>query len=354
MIKIQEHNILRYLQSRVLFFPPVDLDNRILISDYIKTYFENITKNSKNVCINNTGDINLFSLMTDCKLLSKGGKDGEVYVAKFIKINKMLKLTLKVIPINEDEKNNKYSSHYRSWREVKAIKMTSQLVKKRICPNFQLYYGDYICNYCEYSNPYFKNKGMDSCIIIMKEYSEENLHDLIVNFNNCNKYLKKSENLKELLWKTVFFQIISGLYCMKHYYQLIHGDLHWENILVNKVSDKGYWNYIINGINYYIPNTGYTFHISDFGRSVNYAEYTIYENIKEISEGKIINSNESGSIMDISEDVKTIINLYKLLDLDNINSEKILSRKFILLLKSIKKIRIINLVLLLKNIFMNL
>lgn len=130
MIKIQERNILRYLQSKVLFFPPVDLDNRILISDYIKTYFENITKNSKNVCINNTGDINLFSFMTDCKLLSKGGKDGEVYVAKFIKINKMLKLTLKVLPINEDEKNNKYSSHYRSWREVKAIKMTSQLVKK--------------------------------------------------------------------------------------------------------------------------------------------------------------------------------------------------------------------------------
>lgn len=341
MEKIEERDILKYLQSKVLFFPPIDLDNRILIGEYIKTYFKNITSNNDNICINNTGDINLFSFMTDCKLLSKGGKDGEVYVAKFIKINKMLKLTLKVIPINEDEKNNKYSRNYRSWREVRAIKMVSQLVEKRICPNFQLFYGNYICNYCEYSNPYFKNKGKDSCIIILKEYSDKNLHTLIREFSKSEKYLKKPDNLKEVLWKTIFFQIFTALYSMKHFYQLIHGDLHWENILVSSVKETGYWNYIINGINYYIPNTGYTFHISDFGRSVNYAEYAVYENIQKLSDGtlsnSIKNSHESEVIMDISEDVKTIINMYKLLELENIKSETIFSKNIILLLKSIKK-----------------
>ena len=53
------------------------------------------------------------------------------------------------------------------------------------------------------------------------------------------------------------------LYVIFYFYQLIHGDLHWENILVSNVKEKGYWNYTVNGINYYIDDNNYIYDPQD-------------------------------------------------------------------------------------------
>jgi predicted unusual protein kinase regulating ubiquinone biosynthesis (AarF/ABC1/UbiB family) len=48
---------------------------------------------------------------------------------------------------------------------------------------------------------------------------------------------------------------------------MIHLDLHAGNILVKKVPKGGFWEYIIDGISYKVPNLGYQLFIIDFGQA---------------------------------------------------------------------------------------
>jgi hypothetical protein len=62
-----------------------------------------------------------------------------------------------------------------------------------------------------------------------------------------------------------FFQIITAIYTVQKQFGLQHLDMHAENILVKKIPKGGYFKYIINGIEYNVPNLGYLFVINDYG-----------------------------------------------------------------------------------------
>lgn len=88
-----------------------------------------------------------------------------------------------------------------------------------------------------------------------------------------NEYQYKTEELNDWIYKkrsikmlyNAFFQIISAIYTIQKQFNLLHLDLHSANILVKNITPGGYFKYIINNIEYNVPNLGYLFIIIDFG-----------------------------------------------------------------------------------------
>jgi hypothetical protein len=85
---------------------------------------------------------------------------------------------------------------------------------------------------------------------------------------------------KEFIIPTMF-QILHGLAALNVKYSIVHFDLHLSNVLVTQVdiTEKKYWHYRVNKIDYYIPNQGYLFKVWDFGRA-NYIDYDNRNDIK--------------------------------------------------------------------------
>lgn len=100
---------------------------------------------------------------------------------------------------------------------------------------------------------------------------------------NFNEYIK-SQTLRDFLNKkqltdfelsVILFQIISALYTMSKKYNMYHYDLHFNNILIQKITkpnsdsiDKsGHFIYKIDEYTFYIPNIGYRIYINDYGFS---------------------------------------------------------------------------------------
>ena len=68
--------------------------------------------------------------------------------------------------------------------------------------------------------------------------------------------------------ESILFQIIQAFYILQKYLGLIQGDAGPGNIVLKKIPQKGHWEYIIDGITYYVPSTGYKAVVIDFGTSV--------------------------------------------------------------------------------------
>lgn len=66
------------------------------------------------------------------------------------------------------------------------------------------------------------------------------------------------------------FQILSALHTVQSKLQLHHADIKDLNILFKKCKSGGYWKYVIDGDEYYVPNLGYIFYLNDFGVSKSY------------------------------------------------------------------------------------
>ena len=123
--------------------------------------------------------------------------------------------------------------------EIISNTLTNQLVFQKICPH-------YILNY---NWDYHNNK--------IRLYNEYATHGDFYSWS-------KGEHSDEL-WYNALFQIMVGLLAIKRYFNMIHTDFHLGNILVNKVTPGGYWVYKIDGHNFYLPNLGFVFLLSDFG-----------------------------------------------------------------------------------------
>jgi serine/threonine protein kinase len=88
-----------------------------------------------------------------------------------------------------------------------------------------------------------------------------------------NEYINDSESFASWVYKkrslkmlyNAFFQIVTAIYTVQKQFGLQHLDMHAENILVKKIPKGGYFKYIINGVEYNIPNLGYLFVINDYG-----------------------------------------------------------------------------------------
>jgi len=123
--------------------------------------------------------------------------------------------------------------------EIMSFTLTNQLVFQKKCPHFALNY------YWEYKNNH---------LILYNEY---------INCDTLEKWSKKTRS--EFEWTNIFMQIALSVISMQKYFNMIHGDLHPSNVLIQKIQPGGFWCYIVNDKEYYLPNLGWICLINDFG-----------------------------------------------------------------------------------------
>jgi hypothetical protein len=58
---------------------------------------------------------------------------------------------------------------------------------------------------------------------------------------------------------------MAGLHAIQKYFQLTNRDIKSVNILYTKCIPGGYWEYVVQGTTYYIPNFGGVFTLNDYG-----------------------------------------------------------------------------------------
>jgi len=84
--------------------------------------------------------------------------------------------------------------------------------------------------------------------------------------------LKTRRNMFDRKWISIMLQIVMALITMNHYYDMIHNDLHTQNILFEPTTQL-YLDYKLNSVTYKVPTFGYIVKIIDFGR----ATYRLYD-----------------------------------------------------------------------------
>lgn len=196
-------------------------------------------------CIDNQNEFHIVKRLGE-------GLEGIVNLIKMKKYN----IALKIIELNKKEENG--------YPEVYSSRLINLLLEKNINPHF-------IYNY--------KTLKIENKLLNFNEY---------IKGESLRNFLRKKKHKKDLLFN-ILFQIISALYSLKTEFNMIHGDLHFENILVKKIKKIGYWEYKIGENNYYLPNMGYQIFINDYGYAMipgvigKKWYYSLFEKIKNTS-----------------------------------------------------------------------
>lgn len=244
----------------------ISLSDRLILLELIQGKLSKLVKTKDEmVCINTYGDVNLLTLLKNKKRIGSSGKYGDVYQFTIPLDNLNFNLAIKLIPLSYQARVHMYNTKYPIWREVKALQLVSKLVKKRICPNLPLMYDFFVCNYCTYENPDIEGSKNKICVLIINELADTDLRRWLLVKSQQTIIVKELEHD----WYNLFFQIFIGLATVYKYYQLVHNDLHWGNVLVNHLQPGGYWIYEINQIRFYLPNQGFLMKLWDFGKSMS-------------------------------------------------------------------------------------
>ena len=186
--------------------------------------------------------------------------------------------------------------------ETLTYTLTNQFIFQNICPHFSInYYWEYEDNILLYYNEYANSSTLYDWLLVPRTEEEY--------FN-------------------MFIQVIISIICMQKYFNMIHGDLHSKNILVQKVPKGGFWKYIINDKLYIVPNLGWVFITSDYGFTTIpdkiYVDWYYDESIKPLSpKGKqfydfmyLIVHTQDRIVLNVSKNIisflNNIISKYKL------------------------------------------
>lgn len=174
------------------------------------------------------------------------------------------------IPFVQDH-FNKDALTTETWAEICSMELCKFMLGNKITPNVPLYYKYFICNSCKFYNPklleLYKNTLDETpCIHLISEFAEKG--DLK---SWCLEKVRSNDE-----WNSMFFQVFNALYAFQKYFDLVHNDLHWGNILIKKVPENSVINYTINGNNFVIPTYGNLFLLWDFGYSNIRGKMEIY------------------------------------------------------------------------------
>lgn len=194
-------------------------------------------------------------------LLAKGGS-GEIFKKYIIHRNTEIEMALKFVNTDKFFHYKKYNYKNKTWKEYIILKKCNKLIKQHVTQHLPIIYD---MNVCEQNNT----------AIFYNELASGDFLDW------CQ------QPHSDIEWKSLLFQVWIAVYCLQIKLQLVHNDLRISNILFHKTEkSNAYIKYTINNTNYYLPNTGYVFMISDFG-SAHMVEYEHNSNNIKIIEAKI-------------------------------------------------------------------
>lgn len=161
---------------------------------------------------------------------------------------------IKISKVKEEAVEKPFSTSYISWHEVYILaNILYPLIERKICPNFPILYNVFTCLNCELILE--KKKTLTPGVITAIELANGDLKE----------YLQIKRTLPELY--SALFQVCAGIYAIQKYGQIQNFDVKKENVLVYLTESEGYWEYVIKGKTYYVPNHGALFVLNDFGVS---------------------------------------------------------------------------------------
>ena len=133
------------------------------------------------------------------------------------------------------------------------------ILKKNICPHFCMYYG-YNFTKGNIRDPNNPNKNSLYKNIVFTEGPNYNLKNwAIPEFvdDGLVKSAKKQGVYSKHLWDVAIFQILT-LFLVKQIDENVKKlKIDMSNLYVKNIKKGGYWKYVINGIDLYVPNYGF-------------------------------------------------------------------------------------------------
>lgn len=188
-----------------------------------------------------------------------GGRSrfGEAHVISLKDSNDLF--ALKIIPMSSETDKIDWKEK-EVVKEIKALINSRRIVENYVCPNLPLIFGIMNCENARYTNKNLIKRGAPmSCVMVFNELANGDLRE-------WKKDLHSSDE-----WKSCMFQVLCGLSAIEETMLMMHGDMHYGNMLYTNIEEGGCWHYrFIEGENiydYYPPNAGQVWKLWDFGCS---------------------------------------------------------------------------------------
>lgn len=194
------------------------------------------------------------------KRIGSDSVNGEALLSEVCSKNSCANVSYKLIPLKNDDLRFVGDTRLELWAELQAMRLCTDLVDNDICPNLPVMYSYSICDACRFTNQAVqKQYGRDrlACVISVNEYAQG---------GDLKHWCRKPRS--DLEYAVAFFHIFAGLYAIQHWFDMVHYDLHWGNVLLLKNQDYiegGVVQYTIAGQDYLIPDSQFTFILWDFG-----------------------------------------------------------------------------------------
>lgn len=237
---------------------------------------------------------NNIDIVTREEVLGKG-EQGTVYKANVE--DKRRVLAVKKLYLERKAANfvkapfSKNALKHEGFIEYMILQLTNTLVLQRVCPHFVLNYG--------YGHE--NRKGVCDDLYPKKMYI---FNEYISNSESLYSWMEDIHSEREYF--NVFFQIMIALAAIQRKFNLVHSDLHGENIFVKKVKKGGYWKYKLDGKTYYVPNLGYFVILNDFGHGwIEYITESWY--IRQSLRRELKGTNMTRSSVDVVEAFMTVL-----------------------------------------------
>lgn len=182
-----------------------------------------------------------------------------------------IKLAAKIVPVESKYNKNEHPCHL---EHIILKQLTTELINTNISPHITYYLGTQkVSNKCRALKQInlkrleLEDKIRTHSNLLLSEYVEGGSLDNWI----FNTY-ENDEEISDIQWKYIVFQLIYTLAIIQHYYKMMHNDFHYGNILIdNTIKPSGYFVYEINKTLYYIKNTGIIPKIWDFEFSMVYS-----------------------------------------------------------------------------------
>jgi len=173
-------------------------------------------------------------------------------------------VAIKKIPLNKKEQKyilEKNVNESTVLTEIKILNLVNELVLQNVSPNLPIVFKYFLCDDGVFRSDIKNIKNPSRYVFIVNEKATGDF----INFTT-----KIEPPLKYMI--NAYFQIFTGIYCLKKYLNIYHNDLHWGNVLYHKIDNKSknrkYITYkLSNDLTVTIKNMGYLFTLWDFGLS---------------------------------------------------------------------------------------
>lgn len=134
--------------------------------------------------------------------------------------------------------------------------LINKILDSGVCPSFNYTFCIFFCDHCLPFVRIFADEEASCSVTMLEKFDSvfESVYD------------------SETQW-VILFQLLTALHCIHSLYGLCHKDIKYENVFLKNINPapNTYWKYVVDGINYFVPNTGVISCLGGFGKSFSYS-----------------------------------------------------------------------------------